>query len=62
MAIDLTPDFRQRQLHDEAMTCGTQPANIRVINRRFNDPASNNELEDINYNTSFKPKHTKEGG
>ena len=54
MATDLTPDFRQRQLHDEAMSCGTQPANIRVINRRFNDPASNNDLEDINYNTSFK--------
>jgi hypothetical protein len=26
------------------MTGGNQPANIRVINRRFNDPASNNEL------------------
>jgi hypothetical protein len=50
-----TPDIRQRPLHDEAMTCGNQPANIRVINRRFNDPASNNDLEDINYNTSFKP-------
>jgi hypothetical protein len=54
MATDLTPDFRQRQLHDEAMTCGTQPANIRVINRRFNDPASINDLEYINKSTSFK--------
>jgi len=41
----LTPDFRQRQLHDEDMTCGNQPANIRMINRRFNDPASNSDLE-----------------
>ena len=51
----LTPGIRQRPLHDEDMTGGSQPANIRVINRRFNDPASNNELENINYNISFKP-------
>jgi hypothetical protein len=43
------------------MTGGNQPANIRVINRRFNDPASNNELEDINLHTSFKLQKTKEG-
>ena len=29
------------------MKCGNQPANIRMISRRFNDPASNNELEII---------------
>jgi hypothetical protein len=36
------------------MTGGSQPANIRVINRRFDDPASNNELENINDNNSFE--------
>jgi hypothetical protein len=41
----LTSNFRQRQLHDEAMTCGTQPAHIRVTHRRFNDPASINDLD-----------------
>ncbi len=35
MASGLTPDLRQRQLHDEAMKCGSQPANIRMINRRL---------------------------
>jgi len=43
--INLTPDIRPRQLHDEAMTCGNQPTNIRAINRRFNDPAPINGLE-----------------
>jgi hypothetical protein len=62
MAIGLTPDFRQRQLHDEDMTCGSQPANIRVINRRFNDPASINVLEFINFKTSFSTQNVKEGG
>ncbi len=62
MPYGLTPDIRQRQLHDEDMTCGTQPANIRVINRRFNDPASINDLDNIKYRTSFKPKNVKEGG
>jgi hypothetical protein len=47
MADDLTPELRQRQLHGEDMKCGNQPANIRMISRRFNDPASNNELEII---------------
>ena len=47
MADNLTPDLRQRQLHGEDMKCGNQPANIRVINRRFNDPASINDLEII---------------
>jgi hypothetical protein len=28
-------DFRERQLHDEPLSCGTQPAYIRLINRRF---------------------------
>jgi hypothetical protein len=36
------------------MTGGSQPANIRVINRRINDPASLNDLEYINQSTSFK--------
>jgi hypothetical protein len=31
----LTPDFRQRQLHDEDKSCGIQPAYIRVIYRRL---------------------------
>ena len=52
MAYSLTPDLRQRQLHDEAMTCGTQPAYIREINRRFNDPVSNNGLESISLTIS----------
>ena len=55
MAQRLTPDIRQRPLHDEDMTGGSQPAYIRVINRRFDDPAPNNELENINENNSFKP-------
>ena len=29
-----TPEPRQRQLRDEAKSCGNQPAHIRVINRR----------------------------
>ena len=56
MVFNLTPDLRQRQLHDEAMTCGTQPANIRVINRRFNDPASFNALDDSLYVLPVKLK------
>jgi len=28
-------DTRERQLHDEPLSCGTQPAYIRLINRRF---------------------------
>jgi hypothetical protein len=32
--ISQTPAFRPRQLHDETKSCGTQPANIRVNNRR----------------------------
>jgi len=51
--IDLTPDNRPRQLRDEAMTCGNQPANIREINRRFNDPVPTNALEDMKQDTSF---------
>jgi len=47
MAYGLTPDLRPRQLHDEAMKCGSQPANIRMINRRLNDPAPINDLENI---------------
>ena len=35
MASGLTSDIRQRQLHDEAMKCGSQPANIRMIKRRL---------------------------
>ena len=50
---DLTPDVRQRQLRDEAMTCGNQPANIRVINRRFTDPVPTNALEGMKQDTSF---------
>lgn len=46
-AIGLTPDLRPRQLPDETMKCGTQPANIRMIKRRFDDPASTNDLEII---------------
>jgi hypothetical protein len=60
--LSLTPETRQRPLHDEDMTGGSQPANFRVINRRFSDPASNNELEDINAYTSFEPQQAKEGG
>ena len=47
MADNLTPELRQRQLHGEDMKCGNQPANIRMINRRFNDPASISDLEII---------------
>jgi len=28
-------DTRERQLHDEPLSCGTQSAYIRLINRRF---------------------------
>ena len=55
----LTPEIRQRQLHDEDMTGGSQPANIRVINRRINDPASLNDLEYINQSTSFKIENSR---
>jgi hypothetical protein len=34
-AIRMTLDTRQRQLHDEDKSCGTQPAYIRVIYRRL---------------------------
>jgi hypothetical protein len=44
-AIGLTPDLRPRQLPDETMKCGTQPANIRMINRRYVDPVSTSELK-----------------
>ena len=47
MAHALTPNSRQRQLHDEDKSCGSQPANIRVINRRLKDPASIEALENI---------------
>jgi len=30
----MTLDPRERQLHDEAKSCGNQPAYIRVIYRR----------------------------
>ena len=30
-----THEFRSRQLRDEAKSCGTQPAYIRVIHRRY---------------------------
>ena len=33
-ALGRTHVFRKRQLRDEAKSCGNQPANIRVINRR----------------------------
>ena len=61
MDDDLTPDLRQRQLHEEDMKCGNQPANIRMISRRFNDPASINDLENIALKTSFQIKIIKEG-
>jgi hypothetical protein len=41
------------------MTGGSQPANIRVINRRINDPASINDLEYINQSTSFKIENSR---
>ena len=50
---DLTPDVRLRQLQDETMTCGNQPANIRVINRRFIDPVPTSGLEGMKQVTSF---------
>jgi hypothetical protein len=62
MADNLTPDLRQRQLHGEDMKCGNQPANIRMISRRFNDPASINDLEIIALKTSLQIKIIKEGG
>jgi len=43
------------------MKCGNQPANIRMISRRFNDPASINDLENIALKTSFQIKIIKEG-
>jgi hypothetical protein len=62
MVNTLTPELRQRQLRGEDMKCGNQPANIRVISRRFNDPASINDLENIAIKTSFQIKIIKEGG
>ena len=62
MADNLTPDLRQRQLHGEDMKCGNQPANIRMISRRFNDPASINDLENSALKTSFQFTTMKEGG
>jgi len=44
------------------MKCGNQPANIRMISRRLNDPASISDLEIIAIKTSFKIKIIKEGG
>jgi hypothetical protein len=44
------------------MKCGNQPANIRMISHRFNDPASINDLEIIVKKTSFQIKIIKEGG
>jgi hypothetical protein len=41
-----TPETRPRQLRDEAKSCGTQPANIRVINRRNTGSAPLGALED----------------
>jgi len=41
------------------MTGGSQPANIRMINRRINDPASLNDLEYINPSTSFKIENSR---
>jgi hypothetical protein len=40
-----TPEPRQRQLRDEAKSCGNQPAHIRVINRRQSDLASSKKLK-----------------
>jgi hypothetical protein len=37
--IRMTLDTRQRQLHDEDKSCGTQPAYIRVIYRRLSSCA-----------------------
>jgi hypothetical protein len=62
MADSRTSELRQRQLHAEDMKCGNQPANIRMISRRFNDPASINDLENIAIKTSFQIKIIKEGG
>ena len=43
--LGLTPELRPRQLRDEAKSCGNQPANIRVINRRNTGCASVGALE-----------------
>ncbi len=40
-----TPETRARQLRDEAKSCGTQPANIRVIYRRHMGSAPLGALE-----------------
>jgi hypothetical protein len=40
-----TPEFRPRQLRDEAKSCGSQPANIRVIYRRHTGSAPLGALE-----------------
>ena len=57
MTQSLTPDLRQRQLRDEDMKCGNQPANIRMINRRFYDHASTGDLENSAVQTSFENKN-----
>jgi len=31
----LTLETRERQLHDDSLSCGNQPANMRLINRRI---------------------------
>jgi len=51
--INLTPENRLRQLRDEDMTCGNQPAYIRMINRRFNDPVPANGLKEMKQYFSF---------
>ncbi len=43
--ISLAPAFRPRQLHDETKSCGKQPANIRVNNRRVSGCLSVYTLE-----------------
>ena len=40
-----TLEFRPRQLRDEAKSCGSQPANIRVIYRRHMGSAPLGALE-----------------
>jgi len=35
LPLGMTLDTRQRQLHDEDRSGGSQPANIRVIDRRL---------------------------
>ena len=30
-----TLEPRERQLHDDSLSCGNQPANMRLINRRI---------------------------